>query len=47
MGENCLHNMTDNGLVYNIYKQFMQLHIKKKKIKSGQRPKDTFLQRRQ
>ena len=29
MGENYLHNMTDNGLVYNIYKQFMQLHIKK------------------
>ena len=38
--------MTDNGLVYNIYKQFMQLHIKKI-LKSGQRPKDTFLQRQQ
>ena len=44
---------TDKGSISKIYKQLMQLNVFKKKInpptqaKNGQKPKSTFLQRRQ
>ena len=43
------YEATDIGLISEIYKQFMQLNIKKNKQpipKMGRRPKHTFLQRR-
>ena len=42
-----LNDATDKGLIFKIYKQFIQLNIKKTSnlIKSGRRPQWIFLQK--
>ena len=41
------NNVLDEGLISKIYKQLIELNIKKKNQKMGRRSKQTFLQRRQ